>query len=74
MMQQAVGLAPDINVLEAMNIFKNFPDEELPKYRNDPKLALFAAAEMDRRLRVRRISWQGNKKIPARWWINCSPN
>ena len=54
MMQQAVGLAPDINVLEAMNIFKNFPDEELPKYRNDPKLALFAAAEMDRRLRVRK--------------------
>lgn len=48
------GLAPDINLLEAMDIFKNFPDEELPRYRNDPKLALVAAAEMDRRLRVRK--------------------
>ena len=48
------GLAPDINILEAMDIFKNFPDEELPRYRNDPKLALVAAAEMDRRLRVRK--------------------
>jgi hypothetical protein len=48
------GLAPDINLLEAMDIFKNFPDEELPKYRNDPKLALVAAAEMDRRLRIRK--------------------
>lgn len=48
------GLAPDINLLEAMDIFKNFPDEELPNYRNDPKLALVAAAEMDRRLRIRK--------------------
>jgi len=48
------GLAPDINLFEAMDIFKNFPDEELPKYRNDPKLALVAAAEMDRRLRIRK--------------------
>jgi hypothetical protein len=37
-----------------MDIFKNFPDEELPNYRNDPKLALVAAAEMDRRLRIRK--------------------
>ena len=48
------GLAPDINLFEAMDIFKNFPDEELPNYRNDPKLALVAAAEMDRRLRIRK--------------------
>lgn len=48
------GLAPDINLLEAMDIFKNFTDEELPNYRNDPKLALVAAAEMDRRLRIRK--------------------
>jgi hypothetical protein len=47
-------LAPDINLFEAMDIFKNFPDEELPNYRNDPKLALVAAAEMDRRLRIRK--------------------
>lgn len=53
-MEHMMGLAPDINVLEAMDIFKNFPDEELPKYRNDPKLAMFAAAEIDRRLRVRK--------------------
>lgn len=53
-MENMMGLAPDINVLEAMDIFKNFPDEEIPPYLKDPKLAMFAAAEMDRRLRVRK--------------------
>jgi len=53
-MEHMMGLAPDINVLEAMDIFKNFPDEEIPPYLKDPKLAMFAAAEMDRRLRVRK--------------------
>ena len=58
------GLAPDINILEAMDIFKNFPDEELPRYRNDPKLALVAAAEMDRRLRVRK-DFETRQQQPA---------
>jgi len=58
------GLAPDINILEAMDIFKNFPDEELPRYRNDPKLALVAAAEMDRRLRVRK-DFEASQQKPS---------
>lgn len=58
------GLAPDINLFEAMDIFKNFPDEELPKYRNDPKLALVAAAEMDRRLRIRK-DFESKAQKPA---------
>jgi len=58
------GLAPDINLLEAMDIFKNFPDEELPRYRNDPKLALVAAAEMDRRLRVRK-NFEASQQKPS---------
>ena len=58
------GLAPDINLFEAMDIFKNFPDEELPKYKNDPKLALVAAAEMDRRLRIRK-DFESKAQKPA---------
>lgn len=58
------GLAPDINLFEAMDIFKNFPDEELPKYKNDPKLALVAAAEMDRRLRIRK-DFEAKAQKPA---------
>jgi len=53
-MQNMMGLAPDINILEAMEIFKNFSDEDLKDYFNDPTLSAVAAGEMDRRLRVRR--------------------
>jgi len=53
-MEHMMGLAPDINVLEAMEIFKNFPDEDLRPYLRDPKLAAVAAGEIDRRLNVRR--------------------
>ena len=47
--QAATGLGGDVNILEAMEMFKSVPDQVLPKYAQDPKLAIFAAAEMARR-------------------------
>ncbi len=52
--QANTGLGNDVNMLEAMEMFKSIPDKMLPQYAQDPKLALFAAAEMARREDMRK--------------------
>lgn len=54
MAQATTGLGGDVNILEAMEMFKSVPDQVLPKYAQDPKLAIFAAAEMARREDMRK--------------------
>ncbi|NDF92860.1 MAG: hypothetical protein EB115_13000, partial [Betaproteobacteria bacterium] len=62
MMQAATGLGQDVNILEAMEMFKGVPDQVLPKYAQDPKLAIFAAAEMARRDDMRKRYQQRAQK------------
>ncbi len=61
-MQAATGLGQDVNILEAMEMFKGVPDQVLPKYAQDPKLAIFAAAEMARRDDMRKRYQQRAQK------------
>lgn len=60
--QTTTGLGQDVNILEAMEMFKGLPDQALPKYAQDPKLAIFAAAEMARRDDMRKRFQQRAQK------------
>jgi len=76
--QANTGLGGDVNILEAMEMFKSIPDQALPKYAQDPKLAIFAAAEMarrdDMRKRYSQRAQKPNKPVVAQLADSISPS
>ena len=76
--QANTGLGGDVNILEAMEMFKSVPDQVLPKYAQDPKLAIFAAAEMarreDMRKRFSRRAQKPNKPVVAQLAESIAPS
>jgi hypothetical protein len=76
--QAATGLGGDVNILEAMEMFKSVPDQVLPKYAQDPKLAIFAAAEMarrdDMRKRYQQRAQKPNKPVVAQLAESLAPS
>jgi hypothetical protein len=75
--QANTGLGADVNILEAMEMFKSVPDQALPKYAQDPKLAIFAAAEMarrdDMRKRYSQRAQKPNKPVVAQLAESMAP-
>jgi hypothetical protein len=76
--QANTGLGGDVNILEAMEMFKSVPDQVLPKYAQDPKLAIFAAAEMarrdDMRKRYNQRAQKPNKPVVAQLAESMAPS
>jgi len=76
--QANTGLGGDVNILEAMEMFKAVPDQVLPKYAQDPKLAIFAAAEMarreDMRKRFSQRAQKPNKPVVAQLAESIAPS
>jgi hypothetical protein len=76
--QAATGLGGDVNILEAMEMFKSVPDQVLPKYAQDPKLAIFAAAEMarrdDMRKRYQQRAQKPNKPVVSQLAESLAPS
>jgi hypothetical protein len=76
--QANTGLGGDVNILEAMEMFKAVPDQVLPKYAQDPKLAIFAAAEMarreDMRKRYSQRAQKPNKPVIAQLAESMAPS
>ena len=76
--QANTGLGGDVNILEAMEMFKSVPDQVLPKYAQDPKLAIFAAAEMarrdDMRKRYQQRAQKPNKPVVAQLAESIAPS
>ena len=76
--QANTGLGGDVNILEAMEMFKAVPDQVLPKYAQDPKLAIFAAAEMarrdDMRKRYNQRAQKPNKPVIAQLSESMAPS
>lgn len=76
--QANTGLGGDVNILEAMEMFKSVPDQVLPKYAQDPKLAIFAAAEMarrdDMRKRFSQRAQKPNKPVVAQLSESIAPS
>lgn len=76
--QANTGLGGDVNILEAMEMFKSVPDQVLPKYAQDPKLAIFAAAEMarrdDMRKRYNQRAQKPNKPVIAQLAESMAPS
>jgi hypothetical protein len=76
--QANTGLGGDVNILEAMEMFKAVPDQVLPKYAQDPKLAIFAAAEMarreDMRKRFSQRAQKPNKPVVAQLAESMAPS
>ena len=76
--QANTGLGGDVNILEAMEMFKSVPDQVLPKYAQDPKLAIFAAAEMarreDMRKRYSQRAQKPNKPVIAQLAESMAPS
>jgi hypothetical protein len=75
--QANTGLGGDVNILEAMEMFKSVPDQVLPQYAQDPKLAIFAAAEMarrdDMRKRYNQRAQKPNKPVVAQLAESMAP-
>ena len=47
------GLGADVNVIEAMEMFKDLSDNQLNEAKMNPVYSLFATIEQNRRLRTR---------------------
>ena len=47
------GLGADVNIIEAMEMFKDLSDTQLAQAKRNPSYALFANLEENRRLRMR---------------------